>query len=248
MNHSLLISGIKGRMGQVLITLAYTYGFVVTTGIGKEEGQEGDIPVYTDFAKVPGHQEAIIDFSAPALLPKLLSYATKKKVPCVLGTTGYTQDDLDAIKAASQSTAIFYSPNLSTGLYVLKHLARETARMLPEYDIEIVERHHQQKADSPSGTAFALFDAVKSDKHQAVFGRKGMTGPRQNNEIGIHAIRGGTQAGEHQVGFYGHQEMLTLTHTAQDKEVFAAGALRAARFLLGKPPGLYGMDDMMMQK
>lgn len=245
MSNTLLISGIHGRMGEALMTQAEGFGFSVIAGIGKTNGAIQHIPVYSAFSLVPDCPDIIIDFSSPSLLASLLDYAVSKQRPCVLGTTGFNEEDLFLINRVAERIPVFYSPNLSLGLYVLKHIAREAARMLPQYDIEIVERHHNTKADHPSGTALALFDAVKSAHHQAVFGRRGITGPRKNEEIGIHAIRGGTIAGEHQVGYYGHQEILTLTHCAQDKEVFAVGALRAARFLLDKKPGLYGMDDMM---
>lgn len=245
MNNSLLITGIKGRMGQVILERAKCFGFQVIAGIGKEQDAIQQIPVYASFSKVPSRPGMIIDFSSPSLLSSLLEYATAHHIPCVLGTTGYQEQHLQQIAEASEQIAVFYSPNLSLGLYVLKKIAAETARLLPDFDIEIVERHHSTKADNPSGTALALFDAVKRPRQQAIFGRKGITGPRKKDEIGIHAIRGGTIAGEHQVGFYGMQEIITLTHCAQDKEVFAVGSLKAARFLLDKQHGLYGMDDIM---
>lgn len=242
--NKLLIAGVNGRMGRLIAAGAGSFGFEVVSGVDSHLPESALFPVYNNISGVQEDAEVLIDFSSPDMLPDLLEYASAKNLPCVLCTTGYTMREEAMIKAASGSIAIFRSANMSLGVYVLRRLAKEASKMLPGFDIEIVEKHHNQKADSPSGTALALFEAVRREGSRRVCGRQGQVGSRQPEEIGLHAVRGGTVAGEHEVGFYGPSETLLLTHTAQDRAVFASGALRAARFLLGKAPGLYGMDDL----
>ena len=244
----LLISGARGRMGQMIASQAAGHGFTVVGGCDRAECLEGDFPIVSDFSRLETDADVLIDFSAPMTLGGLLAYAIKHNLPCVLGTTGYAQAQMDALSAAARRIPLFYSPNMSLGIYVLKQLAAKAALMLPGFDIEIVEKHHNQKADSPSGTAYALLEAVKQDNSLPIFGREGKTARRALGEIGVHAVRGGTVAGDHEVGYYGDHEVITLAHHAQDRGVFAAGALRAAAWLLDKPAGLYSMQDMMENK
>ena len=241
----LIVSGACGRMGRLIVREAAGHGFSVLAGVDPSAEQYGSFPVYGHIGQLHEKPDILIDFSAPATLAELLEYAVNKKVPCVLGTTGYTAQDLQRIQAASANIPIFQSPNMSQGIFVLKQLAALAARMLPGYDIEIVEKHHNQKADSPSGTALALLDAVKKPDTLPVFGREGQQTKRNRNEIGLHAVRGGTVAGEHEVGYYGSNEVLTLSHHAQSRGVFADGALAAAAWLVNQQPGLYAMADFM---
>lgn len=244
----LLISGAKGRMGQMIASQAAGHGFTVVGGVDRAERLDGDFPIVHDFSRLEADADVLIDFSAPMMLGSLLAYAIGHNLPCVLGTTGYTEAEMEALSAAARRIPLFYSPNMSLGIYVLKQLARQAAQMLPGFDIEIVEKHHNQKADSPSGTALALLDAVKKADSLPIFGREGKTAKRAPGEIGVHAVRGGTVAGDHEVGYYGDHEVITLAHHAQDRGVFASGALRAAAWLLDKPAGLYSMQDMMENK
>ena len=241
------ISGAAGHMGQAVTQLAKEQGIEVLGGIDQREAI--GLTVYPGFASLPEAGDAIIDFSAPSALDGLLQYAVSHKVPCVLATTGYTDEQLAEIDKASGSIPIFRSANMSVGIALLRKLAREAAAALGEnFDIEIVEAHHRRKKDAPSGTALMLYNAVRDARGEtspAVFGREGRNCPREKGEIGIHALRGGTVTGEHQVCFLGDMERITLSHSAENRAVFAAGALRAAAFLIGKAPGMYDMDDML---
>lgn len=241
----LLIVGACGRMGSMIAGMAPDHGLLPACGLDRGEASGLTFPVHADFSRVDIACDVLIDFSSPGMLPALLSHALKNKMPCVLGTTGYTEKDLEAIRSASAHIPIFYSRNMSWGIYVLKQLAAHARDLLPGFDIEIIETHHNQKQDSPSGTALSLLEAVQGPDTRVVHGREGKQTRRQAREIGIHALRGGTVAGDHQLGFYGDHEVITLSHHAQDRGVFAAGALQAAAWLLRKGPGLYGMEDLV---
>lgn len=239
----ILLSGASGRMGsQVAACLDGTAR--IAAGVDVRPGEGDGFEIYPSFALVQEEADVAIDFSRPEGLHALLSYALEKRLPLVLASTGYNEQDLSAIGQAARKIPIFRSANLSLGVYVLSALARQAAALLPEFDIEIVEKHHNQKLDAPSGTALMLYDAVKNAASTPVYGRHTRTEKRQENEIGIHAVRGGTVAGIHEVGFYGPGECVTLTHQAQDRSIFALGALRAARFIVGRQPGEYGMEDL----
>lgn len=241
----IILSGACGRMGRQVAALAEEEQVQIAAGVDVNVRQEeGAFPVYPSFSLVEEDADVIVDFSRPEGLSALLSYAKAHRLPVVLAATGYNDEDLSAIRDAARVIPIFRSANLSLGVYVIKTLAHQAAQLLPGFDIEIIERHHNQKLDAPSGTALMLYDAVSQPDTQPVFGRNGRTQKREPNEIGIHAIRGGTVAGEHEVGFYGPGEMVTIAHTAQDRSIFARGALRAVRFLAGRQPGEYAMDDL----
>lgn len=246
--NGLLISGACGRMGRLIAREAASHGFTVLAGVDPAAEQYDRFPVYRHIRELLEKPDILIDFSSPVTLSELLEYAVSKKVPCVLGTTGYTAQDLQRIQAASANIPVFQSPNMSRGVFVLKQLAALAARMLPGFDIEIIEKHHNQKADSPSGTALALLDAIKKPGTLPVYGREGQQTKRNQNEIGLHAVRGGTVAGEHEVGYYGSNEVVTLSHHAQSRGVFADGALSAAAWLVNQQLGLYGMADFMELK
>ena len=193
--------------------------------------------------------DAIVDFSTWKPGADLLSYAVRHRIPAVIATTGLSEEQLAAIDEAAKVIPIFRSGNMSLGIALLRALAKKAASVLGEgFDIEIVETHHNRKADAPSGTALMLLDAVKegcAEEKQAVFGRHGRDAKRQKQEIGVHALRGGTVTGEHEVCFFGTSERIKVSHSAENRSVFAAGALRAAEFLVGKEPGLYTMDDIV---
>jgi 4-hydroxy-tetrahydrodipicolinate reductase len=241
----LMISGASGKMGRLIAQETPGIGFQVACGVDRCPGRYAEFPVFSTFEEVQTTADALIDFSSPDTLPALLAFARERRLPCVLGTTGYTMEELELIKEAALDLPIFQSFNMSKGVYALRKLAALAAKLLPGYDIEIIEKHHNQKADSPSGTARSLLDSVRNPETFPVYGRMGNDTRRKPGEIGIHAVRGGTVAGDHEVGFYGSNEILTLEHRAQSRIIFATGALSAASWLMDKAPGLYGMDDLM---
>ena len=242
---NVILCGACGRMGAQVTALAESRNVKITAGVDVNCRADMPYPIYPSFDLVQEKADAIIDFSRPEGLHTLLAFAVEKKLPVVLASTGYNESDLAAIKKATESIPVFRSANMSLGVFVLKTLCARAAAMLPEYEIEIIEKHHNQKLDAPSGTAVMLYDAVAGENSEAVHGRHGRTQKRQPQEIGMHAIRGGSVAGEHEVGFYGPGEYLTLSHLAQDRSIFANGALRAAHFIAGQAPGEYDMAALV---
>ena len=190
--------------------------------------------------------DVAIDFSYPGNLEMMLESATRRHIPLVIGTTGLTKAQEDAIEAAAKTIPIVYAHNFSTGVAVMRRLVRMAAEALgDEFDIEIVETHHNQKEDAPSGTALALLKSADPDgEYDVVYGRQGRPGKR-GREIGMHALRGGTVAGEHSVHFFGKMEEIELRHRADSREIFARGAVRAAKFAVDAKPGLYTVDDVL---
>ena len=242
------ISGAMGHMGRAVAEQAAASRVEIVGGVDVQGGQ-ADFPVYASFDECPAQGDAIIDFSRPEGLTALLRYATANRLPVVLATTGYTPEQLQAIDEAARVIPVFRSANMSIGVALLRQLCRKAAQVLGEdFDVEIVEAHHNRKVDAPSGTALMLYDAVKdayAQPREAVYGRGGRDCKRRHTEIGIHALRGGTVTGEHEVCFLGQSERVTIRHSAENRSIFAAGALRAAAFLVGKGPGLYTMDDLI---
>lgn len=243
-----LICGACGKMGGTVCGILHSGGKIkAVCGVDYKRGENFPFPVYDDFSSVAENIDIIIDFSAPAVLKGELEWAIKNNVPVVLAPTGYTQEDLNLIKKSAEKIAIFKSANFSVGINLLAKLVRKAAETLgSDFDIEIVEKHHSLKTDAPSGTALMLAESANrafSGEKRYVCGRQGITGPRKD-EIGIHSVRGGTIVGEHEVIFAGDGEIITFSHSAQSKKIFAAGAVKAAEWLIGKPAGLYDMDDL----
>ena len=241
----ILLSGANGRMGHAVARQAAP-GEIVC-GVDPAGG-DFPFPVYPDFSSVPEKVDVIIDFSKADALHSLLEYAMKNQVACVLCATGYTDAQLEEIRGASETIPVFRSANMSIGVAVLRKLSTMAASLLgDDFDIEIVEAHHNQKMDAPSGTAIMLFDAVNQGclgTKTRKDGRSGM-GKREKQEVGMHALRGGTVAGEHAVCFFGPMERIELKHSAEDRSVFAVGAIRAARYMACQKPGLYNMDQVI---
>lgn len=204
--------------------------------------------LYESPMDVPGKADVIIDFSYPGNLEAILERAARDDSAVVIGTTGYTEEQLERLREASRTLRVMHSSNYSLGVAILKKAVAMTAAALKDsFDIEIVETHHSQKVDAPSGTAKMLLNAVDPDgSFDRVYGREGVPGAR-GHEIGIHALRGGTVAGEHSVFFFGADETLEFRHSAASRRIFAAGAVRAARFVAARPAGLYGMDDVLAE-
>ena len=192
-----------------------------------------------------------MDFSSASALESVLAFCKGRAIPVVLAATGYTEQDLARIRKASETIAVFKTGNLSVGINLLQYLAKKSAEILGDaFDAEIVERHHHFKKDAPSGTALMLAESVNEGfggNKENVYGRHGMVGAREKREIGIHAVRGGTIVGEHEVMFAGEDEIVTLSHSARSRKVFASGALKAAAWLVGRAPGLYDMTDLLAE-
>ena len=246
----IIIGGALGRMGRELALAAENAGVDIACGVDVAfSGQQAAFPVVTGYEKVTLSADVIVDFSRPDALPELLKLARESQTPAVLCATGYTDAELAMIEEAAKHTAILRSANMSLGVNVLCELVRMAARTLEGFDIEIVEKHHRMKADSPSGTAVMLYEAAKKEKGpetEPLYGRYGRTQKRTDGEIGIHAVRGGTVTGEHEVGFYGSGEEIILTHRAENRALFAQGALKAAAYLNGRNAGLYSMRDVVL--
>ncbi len=243
------ICGICGKMGANLVELLKGDDKACAVcGVDPRGGEAGGLPVYTSFHHVKEKPDVIIDFSSPAALGGELEYAIKKNVPVVIGSTGFSAEQLKYIDEAAKKVAIFRTANFSLGVNLLCKLVKSAAETLGEkFDVEIIEKHHNQKADAPSGTALMLAESANSafdEKKPYVNGREGNCGKR-GNEIGMHAVRGGTIVGEHEVMFCGEDEIITLSHSARSKKVFAAGAIKAAIWLSDKPCGKYDMNDVL---
>lgn len=247
---NILVYGIAGTMGKIVYnTLKNHPTAKAICGVDKFAKQENfDVPVYNNVFDVKEKVDCVIDFSVKAALPDILSYCTKNNVPCVLCTTGYSDEEIKMIDDASKTIATFRSGNMSVGVNALIKLVKEATKLLGmASDVEIIEQHHNKKVDAPSGTAIMLADAVKSeiDGLNIVNGREGICGKRTKNEIGMHAVRGGTIVGKHEVMFIMNNEVVTLKHESENKGIFAEGAIRAAEYLVGKPAGKYNMQDML---
>lgn len=245
----ILISGALGRMGRAVAAQASADGIEIVAGVDALQG-DCSFPCHTSFDALPDCSGAVIvDFSRPEALTSLLAYAVRNHLPVVLATTGYTPEQEQEVDQAARQIPVFRSANMSVGVALLRHLCQEAAKVLGEtFDVEIVEAHHNRKVDAPSGTALLLFDAIKNaydEPRYAQLGRGGRNCKRQHNEIGIHALRGGTVTGEHEVCFFGPAERIRLSHSAEDRSVFASGALKAAAYLQGKAPGRYTMEDLV---
>lgn len=242
---NVFIFGISGRMGCALTEAAAAKGYTVTGGFDKIAHHS--LPTFTSADAIDVDYDVIIDFSLPATLDSVITAALRKKTPVVIATTGYSQAEAEKIRKLSESVPVLRSGNMSVGVNVMLELVERAVKALGEgYDVEIVEKHHNMKADAPSGTAVMLADAAAKARGGAkyVYGREGKH-LREREEIGIHAVRGGTIVGEHDVIFAGKDETLTVSHTALSRKIFAEGAFRAAEFLMSAKPGLYSMRDAL---
>lgn len=244
------ISGCCGKMGRVVNDIISHRSDVRTVaGIDKAGQKYADFEVVASPAEMNAKVDVIIDFSHPSALGGLLEYAKTNGTALVLASTGYNEEELAKIKSAAKEIPIFFTANMSIGINLLRELAKKAAMVLgDQYDIEIVEKHHNQKIDAPSGTALMLADSINEamdERYSYVYDRHSVRKKRDKSEIGIHAVRGGTIVGEHEIIFAGRDEVITLSHSAASKEVFAVGAVNAAVFLKGRAAGLYSMADMI---
>lgn len=249
----IIVNGCCGRMGRVIAScILDRTDCEIVAGADKTAQQYARFPVYESISDVKESADAVIDFSHPSALDGLLAWCRKTKTPLVAATTGYTPEQIEQIKAAAKEIPVFFSFNMSLGINLLAELAKRAVAVLGgQFDIEIVEKHHNQKIDAPSGTALMLADAINEEleeKCQYVYDRHSQRKKRSRNEIGIHSVRGGTIVGEHDIIFAGRDEVITLSHAAASKEVFAVGAVNAAVYMAGKPAGLYDMGDMLKDR
>lgn len=259
MSINILLAGANGRMGRVIASIA-DEGSMYRVAAGIDIKESGKIwsgfPIFAHISDLPAHVSdsldihVIIDFAHHTILESLLDLAVTEHLPLVVAATGHTEEELAMMRSASSSVPIFYSRNMSVGVNLIIELCRKAAAALADYDIEIIEKHHNKKLDAPSGTALMLADAISetlSKKYTAeyIYNRQAVRQERKQNEIGIHSVRGGTIVGEHEVIFAGHNEEVSVKHTAESRDVFARGALRAAAFIIGKPARLYNMNDII---
>lgn len=249
-----IMHGCNGHMGRVITELcANDKDIEIVAGVDPYTGVDNAYPVFESIEKCDVKADVIIDFANAKAEDALVDYCVNKGVPAVLCTTGLTDDQIAHIKDASSKVAILKSANMSLGINTLMDLLKKAANVFVEagYDVEIVEKHHNKKLDAPSGTALALADSINEEydnSFEYVYDRSKKMEKRTNKEIGISAVRGGTIVGDHDVIFAGTDEVITFSHTAYSKTVFAKGAVEAAKFLAGKGPGLYDMKDVIAAK
>jgi len=244
------LTGACGRMGRVISELVSRRDDCeICAGIDVLCANYGSFRIYEKISELPENPDVVLDFSHPSALDDLLSFCKMRGIPLVIATTGYSQEDILKIKAAAAQIPVFFTGNMSLGINLLADLARRATKVLGgQFDIEIIEKHHNRKLDAPSGTALLLADALNEERGGAlkyVYGRSGSHKPRMKDELGIHAIRGGTVVGEHEIIFAGHDEIISLSHSALSREVFANGAVSAALFLSQCEKGLYDMSDLL---
>ncbi len=249
----IILNGALGKMGRMVTEMAAAEQTLeIVAGVDRfAAGASLSFPLFESLKDGLPEADVIIDFSLPGALPDILSYCHKHRLAAVLATTGYHEEDVAAIREASKTLRIFRSANMSLGINLLMTLSREAASALKGFDIEIVEAHHNTKVDAPSGTALMLAENINRelmDEREFVFGRHTKTERRKPQEIGIHAIRGGTVSGDHSIMFFGQDERVTLAHSAQSRRSYALGSLRAAEFVVRHENGLYNMQDLLTEQ
>ncbi|MEE1030870.1 MAG: 4-hydroxy-tetrahydrodipicolinate reductase [Ruminococcus sp.] len=246
-----IMHGCNGHMGQVISGLVQNDPEIeIVAGIDLVDNRDNGYPVFTDIWTCDVQADAVIDFCSPKATDNLLDFCVERQIPVVLCTTGLTEEQLKKVEEASKKVAVLKSANMSLGINLLLKLVKEAAQKLAEagFDMEIVEKHHRLKVDAPSGTALALADSINEGLDNAyhyTYDRSQVRQKRDEKEIGISAVRGGTIVGEHDVIFAGSDEVITFQHTAYSKAIFGKGAIQAAKFLAGKGPGWYQMSDVI---
>lgn len=246
-----IMHGCNGRMGRVITKMTNEdENIEIVAGVDPFDGVTNDYPVFKSIEECNIEADVVIDFAAKSAVENLLSYCVSKKLPLVLCTTGLDALELKKVEEASTEIPVLKSANMSLGINLIMKILKEYSSLLAEegYDIEIVEKHHNQKKDAPSGTALALADAINeatADNFQYTYDRHEKLAKRDKLEIGISSVRGGTIVGEHEVIFAGEDEVITFEHTAYSRSLFAKGAVSAAKFLAGKPAGYYSMQDVI---
>lgn len=249
-----IMNGCNGRMGRFITDIcAKDPDIEIVAGVDLYDGIANTYPVFKNIAECNVEADVIIDFSNAAAVPALVDYAVEKQIPVVLCTTGISEENMEKVTAAYEKVAILKSANMSLGINTLMELLKKAATVFAGagFDVEIVEKHHNQKLDAPSGTAVALADSVNEamgGQYEYIYDRTQRRQKRDKKELGISSVRGGTIVGEHDVMFCGQDEVITFSHTAYSRAVFAKGAVEAAKFLAGKPAGHYEMADVIAAK
>lgn len=248
----IILRGCNGAMGQIITNIVKEDSAAkIVAGIDIVDNRENGYPVFTSIDKCQEIEaDVVIDFSSPKELECVLDYCIQKKLPIVLCTTGLSEEQIERIKEESKKIAILKSANMSLGINTILKLVKEAAQVLgnADFDIEIVEKHHNKKVDAPSGTALALADSINesmNSQYEYIYDRSQKREKRQKKELGISSIRGGTIVGEHDVIFAGIDEVIEIRHTAYSKAIFAKGSISAAKFLHGKSAGFYSMSDVI---
>lgn len=250
----IIMHGCNGKMGRIISEICNEDpDTAIVAGVDMKDTGEYAYPVFTDITKCDTDADVMIDFSNAAAVDLVLDYCVKKKLPLVLCTTGLSEEQLEKVKQAAASTAILKSANMSLGINTLFEILQKAAKVLAPagFDIEIVEKHHNQKLDAPSGTALALADAMNeamNDAYEYKYDRSKERKKREKSEIGISAVRGGTIVGEHEVIFAGKDEVIEIKHTSYSRSVFGKGAVEAAKFLKGKEAGMYDMQKVVSMR
>lgn len=247
----ILMHGCNGKMGRMITEIVKNEeDAVIAAGVDKFTGIPNDYPVFEEIAQCDVDVDVVIDFSNAGAVDELLDYCVKKSLPVVLCTTGLSDEQLKKVDECSKKIAVLKSANMSMGINLLLKLLKDAAKVLAPagYDIELVEKHHNQKLDAPSGTALALADSINEamgNEYEYVYDRSQVRKKRDAKEIGISAVRAGTIVGEHEVIFAGTDEVIEFKHTAYSRSVFAKGAVEAGKFLAGQPAGMYDMGDVI---
>lgn len=247
----ILLCGANGKMGKVVYECTANFENVTVAAGVDPYGENDAFPLFRSFDEIDVQADVIIDFSHPAMLPSMLKYAVEKKIPAVVATTGIDEKGLQLIKEASEKIPVFFTANMSLGINLISELAKKAAAVLsPDFDIEIIEMHHNQKIDAPSGTALLLADEISSALQEEPvyeFDRHSKRMKRTKNEIGISSVRGGTIVGEHEIIFAGTDEVIKISHSAYSKKLFANGAINAAKYIVGAKSGMYSMKDILSE-
>lgn len=248
----IIMLGCNGRMGQMITNMVKQDDeCTIVAGIDIVDNRDNGYPVYTKLADCDVEADAIIDFTSATDFESRMDYAVDKQIPIIECSTGLSEEQMDYLKKASEKVAVLKSANMSLGINLLMKLLKEAAVKLAGdgFDVEIVEKHHNQKLDAPSGTALALADSINEamdDRYEYIYDRSQVRQKRDKKELGISAVRGGTIVGEHEVIFAGTDEVITFKHTAYSRAVFAKGSITAAKYLKGKAAGLYDMSDVLL--
>jgi len=244
-----LINGCNGKMGQELAReIKLTPDIEILCGVDKTDAGDNNFPVFTDTNEIKIMPEVIIDFSVPEASFKILEFAKKNKIPTVIATTGFSDEETEKIKKYSDAIPVFKSSNMSYEINLMAKLVHDLAKKLEDSDIEIIDTHHNRKIDSPSGTALILADSINNaldNKMVYEYDRHSKREKRSKKEIGIHSIRGGNEVGKHTVVFFGNNESFEITHNVLSRSVFASGAIKAAKFVVHKDNGFYDMNDLV---
>lgn len=248
----IIMLGCNGRMGQMITDMVKQDDeCMIVAGIDIVDNRDNGYPVYTKLADCDVEADAIIDFTSATDFESRMDYAVDKQIPIIECSTGLSEEQMDYLKKASEKVAVLKSANMSLGINLLMKLLKEaTVKLAGDgFDVEIVEKHHNQKLDAPSGTALALADSINEamdDRYEYIYDRSQVRQKRDKKELGISAVRGGTIVGEHEVIFAGTDEVITFKHTAYSRAVFAKGSITAAKYLKGKAAGLYDMSDVLL--